>query len=170
MLSKNRVIQLLVETLPTMAAKAVPFVPAALSKFTLEQTLNRFFQYERQQGLLDFMLQRSLQVTVTDLAFNFYILGQQRQGRTYLHVSHTPMTADVALAGSSQDLYLLITQYIDPDTLFFRRRLTLRGNTELGLEIKNLLDTIELSTRVPKQVYQWSLDVANVVNNRQPLS
>ena len=32
----------------------------------------------------------------------------------------------------------------DPDTLFFHRRLSIEGDTELGLLVKNLLDRIEL--------------------------
>jgi predicted lipid carrier protein YhbT len=31
----------------------------------------------------------------------------------------------------------------DPDTLFFARRLTIEGDTELGLVAKNLLDGID---------------------------
>ncbi len=169
MLNKNRVIQLLVDQLPTVAKRAVPFVPQALSRVSIERVLNHLFKHELKTGLLDFMQQRSVQVTLADLPFNFYILGQLKYGKPYLQVSHKPLDADVALAGKADDLYLLITQYVDPDTLFFRRRLTLRGDTELGLELKNFLDTIELQARLPKPVYQWSLDIAGVLAERQPL-
>ena len=40
------------------------------------------------------------------------------------------------------DFVAMICQQVDPDTLFFRRRLQLLGDTELGLECKNLLDRI----------------------------
>jgi predicted lipid carrier protein YhbT len=32
----------------------------------------------------------------------------------------------------------------DPDTLFFNRRLSMEGDTELGLIVKNALDALEL--------------------------
>lgn len=32
----------------------------------------------------------------------------------------------------------------DPDTLFFSRRLSMQGDTELGLLLKNTLDALEL--------------------------
>ena len=32
----------------------------------------------------------------------------------------------------------------DPDTLFFSRRLSMQGDTELGLLLKNTLDSLEL--------------------------
>ena len=31
----------------------------------------------------------------------------------------------------------------DPDTLFFSRRLRIEGDTELGLIVKNLLDSVD---------------------------
>lgn len=37
----------------------------------------------------------------------------------------------------------------DPDTLFFQRRLRIEGDTELGLYVKNLMDSIDLDTMPP---------------------
>lgn len=45
-------------------------------------------------------------------------------------------------ANLSAFLRLLIRQE-DPDTLFFNRELTIEGDTELGLIVKNMLDAIE---------------------------
>ena len=39
----------------------------------------------------------------------------------------------------------------DPDTLFFSRRLSMEGDTELGLVVKNSLDALELPPFDPKQ-------------------
>ena len=39
---------------------------------------------------------------------------------------------------------LLARRLEDPDTLFFSRRLSMEGDTELGLLVKNTLDAIEL--------------------------
>ena len=39
---------------------------------------------------------------------------------------------------------MLATRSEDSDTLFFQRRLSLEGSTELGLQLKNLLDGIEM--------------------------
>jgi predicted lipid carrier protein YhbT len=38
---------------------------------------------------------------------------------------------------------LLARRQEDPDTLFFSRRLSMEGDTELGLLVKNTLDAIE---------------------------
>lgn len=37
----------------------------------------------------------------------------------------------------------LLTRQEDPDTLFFKRELSIEGDTELGLIVKNMLDAIE---------------------------
>lgn len=39
----------------------------------------------------------------------------------------------------------LMSRQEDPDTLFFNRELTVEGDTELGLRVKNMLDAIDWS-------------------------
>ncbi|MEJ7807131.1 MAG: SCP2 sterol-binding domain-containing protein, partial [Telluria sp.] len=51
---------------------------------------------------------------------------------------------DLTVAASLHDLWLLARREEDPDSLFFRRRLILEGDTELGLLFKNALDAIDL--------------------------
>lgn len=41
-------------------------------------------------------------------------------------------------------LFVLAQRQEDPDTLFFNRRLSMEGDTELGLVVKNTLDGLEL--------------------------
>jgi predicted lipid carrier protein YhbT len=43
----------------------------------------------------------------------------------------------------------------DPDTLFFNRRLSMEGDTELGLVVKNAIDALELPVLDLKQ---WAPD------------
>ena len=38
----------------------------------------------------------------------------------------------------------LLAREEDPDTLFFNRELSVEGDTELGLMVKNMLDAVEL--------------------------
>lgn len=51
---------------------------------------------------------------------------------------------------------------IDPDTLFFQRRLVIEGDTELGLYVKNLMDAIELE-QMPKALRMMLLQLADFV-------
>lgn len=51
--------------------------------------------------------------------------------------------ADLELSAASADFLALLRGSADADTLFFQRRLAIRGDTELGLVVKNWLDASE---------------------------
>lgn len=59
--------------------------------------------------------------------------------------------ADLTLSATAHDFLLLAQRRQDPDTLFFSRRLSMEGDTELGLVVKNALDAIELPVLDPRQ-------------------
>lgn len=52
----------------------------------------------------------------------------------------------VTVRAHAADLLLVLDQRVDPDTLFFRRRLQISGDTALGLTVKNLLDGLDTGT------------------------
>lgn len=51
---------------------------------------------------------------------------------------------DVVFSASVDALVLMQSQKIDPDTLLFNRKLKITGDTERGLEIKNMFDQFDL--------------------------
>jgi predicted lipid carrier protein YhbT len=55
----------------------------------------------------------------------------------------TAVEPDVIICGTLVDFWQLATRSEDPDTLFFNRRLSIQGDTETGLHIKNLLDALD---------------------------
>ncbi len=50
---------------------------------------------------------------------------------------------EATIRGSLMAFKILAERQQDPDQLFFQRRLVIEGDTELGLGIKNLLDSLE---------------------------
>jgi predicted lipid carrier protein YhbT len=52
---------------------------------------------------------------------------------------------EVTIRACAWDYYRLARRLEDPDTLFFSRRLSIDGDTELGLLVKNALDAIDWS-------------------------
>jgi len=52
---------------------------------------------------------------------------------------------DVRISASAYDYLQLAQRKVDPDSLFFSRRLVIEGDTELGLLIKNTLDAVDFS-------------------------
>jgi len=53
-------------------------------------------------------------------------------------------TVDVTFTACAADFLRLATRRADPDTLFFERRLRIEGDTETGLQLKNLLDAVDV--------------------------
>lgn len=51
---------------------------------------------------------------------------------------------DLEVGACTRDFIALARREQDPDTLFFSRRLSMEGDTELGLLVKNTLDAIEV--------------------------
>jgi predicted lipid carrier protein YhbT len=50
---------------------------------------------------------------------------------------------DVTIRGGIEDFWQLAARAEDPDTLFFNRRLSIEGDTDTGLHVKNLLDALD---------------------------
>lgn len=146
MIDKKWVIQQVVVRGPLWVGAALKYLPKPVSSFGLEQQLNWFFRQELTAGELDFLTDKTVKVEVPDLNYHFYLVLQQKRFK----ISSEESGEDVLFRANSQDLVRLITQQADPDTLFFRRKLALLGDTELALAIKNLLDTIEINERLPK--------------------
>ena len=73
---------------------------------------------------------------------------------------------DVGFKASGDDLLLIAGRKQDPDTLFFQRRLQIEGDTELGLEVKNLIDAIDLD-QLPSSVHKIINMLAEVIEQTQ---
>ena len=79
-----------------------------------------------------------LRVTDAQWAFDF----EWQNGR--FSATQNNGVADLTISASAYDFVLLARRREDPDTLFFSRRLSMEGDTELGLLVKNTIDSIEL--------------------------
>jgi predicted lipid carrier protein YhbT len=54
-----------------------------------------------------------------------------------------PAAPDLSFSANLSAFLQLLARQEDPDTLFFNRDLSIAGDTELGLAVKNMLDAIE---------------------------
>ena len=57
-----------------------------------------------------------------------------------------PQTPDLAFRANLSAFLQVASRQEDPDTLFFNRELSIEGDTELGLVVKNMLDAVEWPT------------------------
>jgi len=84
---------------------------------------------------------RRVCIHVSDLGLRLY-LSVQADGLRAVK-DHE---AEVTFTASAADFARLALRLEDPDTLFFNRRLLIEGDTDLGLTLKNLLDTVDLES------------------------
>ncbi len=121
--------------LPRLASVLPPLLLAQLAS----RLLNEILQPALKQGALAELEARWLAIDCTDLP---YPLRVSRAG-TRLLVQANRGPIDASIRGDLPAFLTLLRQDTDPDTLFFQRRLTMQGDTELALLVKNFLDTLE---------------------------
>jgi predicted lipid carrier protein YhbT len=114
-------------------------IPYSAQKQVLSVVLNQAFREPLKYGELDFLEGAKVRIKVTDLNINWLIsVGSDK---------FTPIARnledDVCISGESPDFILLATRQADPDTLFFQRRIRIEGDTELGLGVKNTMDSMD---------------------------
>ncbi|ADE10821.1 ubiquinone anaerobic biosynthesis accessory factor UbiT [Sideroxydans lithotrophicus] len=54
-----------------------------------------------------------------------------------------PASPDLCFRANLSAFLQMLARQEDPDTLFFNRELSIEGDTELGLVVKNMLDAVE---------------------------
>jgi predicted lipid carrier protein YhbT len=115
------------------------YIPYPLQKQVLSLVLNQAFREPLKQGELDFLEGAQVRIRVTDLHIDWLI----RVGRDKFTPVERTLKDDVCISGEGPDFMLLATRRADPDTLFFQRRIRIEGDTELGLGIKNTMDSMD---------------------------
>lgn len=84
------------------------------------------------------MADRRVCVHAKDLGLRLYLTVTPQGLR-----AQSGQEAEVTFSADALDFVRLSLRLEDPDTLFFNRRLLIEGDTDLGLTLKNLLDTLE---------------------------
>ena len=107
--------------------------------------LNRTLTRQLSEGEFEFLIGRVLMVSITDLEVRWPFTANATGDR----IVKATGPADTTIHADSSALLLVAARRCDPDTLFFQRRLIVSGDTELGLQAKNLLDTLELDDLPP---------------------
>lgn len=148
-----------VDKAPHVLGLTLHCIPFNLKKQAIEQLLQLQFKHSLEDGDLDFLENRWLKIEVTDLQLTWFVSLIDNK----LVVSREEI-ADVSFIGNANDLIMIATRRQDPDTLFFQRRLIVEGDTELGLYVKNLMDSIELDS-MPKLLRLTLEKMANIIES-----
>lgn len=94
------------------------------------------------------MENRAISIVVNDAGLRFDVSWR---GSRFVAIA-AAARPDLSIGASARDFLLLAQRREDPDTLFFARRLTMEGDTELGLLVKNTLDAIDVALFDPERL------------------
>ena len=130
---------------PKALALPSSLIPFPVQEKLLSELLAKVFCEAIEDGDLDFLQDKWLKVEVTDLKLTWYLSFAEEK----LIIAEHCEKEDVTFSGSANEFILIAGRKEDPDTLFFQRRLSIQGDTELGLEIKNLLDNLDFDNLPP---------------------
>lgn len=161
--------QQLVKLGPQVLRLPAQTFPFTIQRVLLENALNTLLATSIEDEELDFLQDKWLKVCISDLGLAWCMTLTQNR----IVVVDANQTYDVLFQGQLNDLILIAGRKEDADTLFFQRRLQIEGDTELGLEVKNLLDGFDMSL-LPKPAMQGIGMLANFVqqglNPSEPVS
>lgn len=149
--------------LPAPIGSALSRLPAYPGSLLLVAALNAVLARQLPADVRQYLEGKQLRIHVRDarLTFDFRCAGtrfvaQKPQDRT-----------DLTISANAQDFVRLAQRQEDPDTLFFNRRLSMEGDTELGLVVKNAIDALDLPML---DLQQWTPDkvLARLLPRRRP--
>ena len=128
--------------LPRAARDIAGRVPEPVIRPVLQRFLNHALQQPLAAGEFDFLSGRTVTISAPDLdqSITLTVLESRR-----LHLLGTK-DGETTISATAKDFLGLVAGDIDPDTLFFQRRLRIDGNVALGLETKNTLDRVDPGT------------------------
>ena len=126
--------------LPKPVGNLLSYLPAYPGSLLFVTALNLALAKSLADDVKQMLLGKKLRLQVTDAqwAFDFEWLNNR------FSACAGGSAVDLTISASAYDFILLARRQEDPDTLFFSRRLSMEGDTELGLLVKNTIDAIEL--------------------------
>lgn len=125
--------------LPDALATLLSRLPAYPGSLVLVGALNQLLWPQLPADVRQCLEGKKVRIRVSDarLAFDFMGTGQR------FAACRPHDNADLTISANAQDFVRLARREEDPDTLFFNRRLSMEGDTELGLVVKNTIDALE---------------------------
>ena len=136
-------------TVPAPVAAVLSRLPAFPAALLLTTALNVSVARQLPSDVGAMLLNKRLRIQVRDarVTLDFTWTG----GAFAPRARH--LQTDLCISASAHDFLRLAQRLEDPDTLFFNRRLSMEGDTELGLVVKNTLDALELPVL---DLQQWA--------------
>ena len=148
---------------PLVSRHSLKIAPEKLKIGLLTKLLSLVLAEQVKSDELLFLHNKWVGICVDDIGLRFEV---SFYGQLLVRTFQQP---NVTFCANVPELILVAAGKEDPDTLFFQRKLRIEGDTELGLEVKNLLLSIELDT-LPKSAQFVVEKLALITQTLQPTS
>lgn len=126
--------------IPEQVGKLLSLLPAYPGSLLFVTALNLALLKNLPDDVRASLADKKLRITISDAQLSFDFQWAQKSFAACRNMDQP----DLTISASAHDFLLLAQRQEDPDTLFFSRRLSMEGDTELGLLVKNTIDAIEL--------------------------
>lgn len=130
------------KVMPVFLKRIISVLPAKPPAWVLVNTLNQLLRREILLADMSLLAGRYFRIVVSDLGLDLCFSADNER----FMAADAAGVVDLSLSANTADFMKMLLRQEDPDTLFFNRRLKIEGDTELGLVVKNLLDSIDWST------------------------
>jgi len=144
----------MMEVMPKILRPSLRLLPFNIQKTVLLPALTSIFREALEDGDFEFLQGKWLKIVITDLELTWWLSFDENRlvMASSSEMAENNNCEDVSFSATGDDLILIAGRKQDPDTLFFQRRLKIEGDTELGLEVKNLIDAIDID-QLPSSVH-----------------
>lgn len=170
MLLPKRATTLLVSKATPILSLAYRFLPSKIESLVLDHMINTLSKEFIEHNELEFMLNKIVKVAIPEMNVSWMFTKSSEEDykkERLVLIKDRHQKADVTFSGTLNAMILMASQKVDPDTLFFNRELIITGDTNLGLEIKNLIDQFDISLLglpIKKSLDAWSHSILEVKN------
>lgn len=156
----------MIDVMPKILRPSLKLLPFSAQKSVLLPALSSVFQESIEDGDFEFLQDKWLKIVISDLNLSWWLSFDQDKlvMASVDELLANNITEDVCFSATGDDLILIAGRKQDPDTLFFQRRLKIEGDTELGLEVKNLIDAIDID-QLPSSVHSLVAFSATFLQN-----
>lgn len=131
---------------PPSIGRVLARLPVYPPSLALVLALNRLLLPMLDKEILQAWRGKRFCVQVKDAGLSFFF----SLGATGFFACRATLPVDLRISANAHDFLLLAVREEDPDTLFFSRRLLMEGDTELGLLVKNTVDSLDLPVWVER--------------------
>ncbi len=131
--------------LSQLGCKLINAIPHPIKSAIGQPVLDTLFSKHFDKEDIAFLEGKVLCIEIDDLGHReFFTVNKQ-----CISIAQSDNVFDVRLSGNLHSFISLMKHQVDPDTLFFQRKLMITGDTELGLEVKSLFDYFQWESLPP---------------------